>query len=65
MLLILPSGSKSWRFNYARPFTGKRTKMALGGYLELSLSDARAKREEYRALAKGMDSQEEKIRIQQ
>ena len=40
--------------------------MALGGYLELSLSDARAKREEYRALlAKGMESQEEKIRIQQ
>ena len=39
--------------------------MALGGYLELSLSDARAKREEYHALAKGMDSQEEKIRIQQ
>ena len=40
--------------------------MALGGYLELSLSDARAKREEYRALlAKGIDPQEEKIRIQQ
>jgi len=39
--------------------------MALGGYPELSLADARAKREEYRALAKGMDSQEEKIRIQQ
>ena len=66
MLLILPSGSKSWRFNYARPLTGKRTKMALGGYPELSLADARAKREEYRALlAKGIDPQEEKIRIQQ
>ena len=66
LLLILPSGSKSWRFNYARPLTGKRTKMALGGYPELSLADARAKREEYRALlAKGIDPQEEKIRIQQ
>jgi len=66
LLLILPSGSKSWRFNYARPVTGKRTKMALGGYPELSLADARAKREEYRALlAKGIDPQEEKIRIQQ
>ena len=42
LLLILPSGSKSWRFNYARPLTGKRTKMALGGYPELSLADARA-----------------------
>ncbi|HHF0443869.1 TPA: integrase arm-type DNA-binding domain-containing protein [Haemophilus influenzae] len=63
---MLPSGSKSWRFNYARPLTGKRTKIALGGYPELSLADARAKREEYRALlAKGIDLQEEKIRIQQ
>ena len=34
-------------------------------YPQIQLSDARAKREEYRALAKGMDSQEEKIRIQQ
>ena len=39
LLLILPSGSKSWRFNYARPLTGKRTKMALGGYPELSLAE--------------------------
>lgn len=26
LLLILPSGSKSWRFNYARSFTGKEQK---------------------------------------
>ncbi|HHF3827171.1 TPA: Arm DNA-binding domain-containing protein [Haemophilus influenzae] len=40
--------------------------MALGGYPELSLADARAKREEYRALlSKGIEPQEEKIRIQQ
>lgn len=66
LLLILPGGSKKWRFNYSRPFTGKRTKIALGGYPELSLADARAKREEYRALlAKNIDPQQEKIRIQQ
>jgi len=35
-------------------------------YPQIQLSDARAKREEYRALlAKGIDPQEEKIRIQQ
>ncbi|MCI7718065.1 MAG: integrase arm-type DNA-binding domain-containing protein [[Pasteurella] aerogenes] len=66
LLLILPSGSKSWRFNYTRPITSKRTKIALGSYPEISLADARAKREEYRALiAKGIDPQQEKIRIQQ
>ena len=66
LLLILPSGSKSWRFNYTRPITGKRTKIALGSYPEISLADARAKREEYRALlAKDIDPQQEKIRVQQ
>lgn len=66
LLLILPSGSKSWRFNYTRPITSKRTKISLGSYPEISLADARAKREEYRALiAKGIDPQQEKIRIQQ
>ncbi|NYA27023.1 integrase arm-type DNA-binding domain-containing protein [Haemophilus haemolyticus] len=36
LLLILPSGSKSWRFKYTRLFTGKRTKIALDDYPELS-----------------------------
>ncbi|MDT8766451.1 integrase arm-type DNA-binding domain-containing protein, partial [Pasteurella multocida] len=46
-LLILPSGIKSWRFNYARPITQKRTKISLGIYPAVSLAQARAKREEY------------------
>ncbi|HDR1220091.1 TPA: integrase arm-type DNA-binding domain-containing protein [Pasteurella multocida] len=57
-LLILPSGIKSWRFNYARPITQKRTKISLGIYPVVSLAQARAKREEYRALlAQGIDPQ--------
>ena len=55
-LLILPSGVKSWRFNYSRPHTKKRTKISLGTYPAVSLAEARAIREEYRALlAKDID----------
>lgn len=57
-LLILPSGVKSWRFNYSRPHTKKRTKISLGTYPAVSLAEARAIREEYRALlAKDIDPQ--------
>lgn len=66
ILRVKPNGSKIWLFNYYHPVTKKRTNAGLGMYPQIQLSDARAKREEYRALlAKGMDSQEEKIRIQQ
>ncbi|UDW84067.1 integrase arm-type DNA-binding domain-containing protein [Pasteurella canis] len=65
-LLVLPSGTKSWRFNYYRPFTGKRTKCSLGSYPAVSLSQARTKREEYRALlAQNIDPQQEEQRLQQ
>lgn len=29
-LLVLPSGVKTWRFNYTRPYSKKRTKISLG-----------------------------------
>ena len=55
-LLVLPTGVKSWRFNYIRPLTKKRTKVSLGTYPALSLA-----REEYRSLlAQGIDPQEHK-----
>ncbi len=67
-LLVLPSGVKTWRFNYTRPFTQKRTKIALGTYPSVSLAEARAIREEYRALlSKDIDPQihkEEQERLQ-
>ncbi|PJG82164.1 tyrosine-type recombinase/integrase [Caviibacterium pharyngocola] len=65
-LLILPSGAKSWRFNYLRPISKKRTKITLGTYPEITLAQAREKREEYRALlAQGIDPQVHRDQIKQ
>lgn len=58
-LRIKPNGSKLWLFNYYHPITQKRTNAGLGSYPAISLADARAKREEYRALlAQSVDPQE-------
>ncbi|MFC0950086.1 integrase arm-type DNA-binding domain-containing protein [Pasteurella multocida] len=60
-LLIMPSGSKTWQFNYYRLITKKRAKFSLGAYPNLTIAQARAKREEYRSLlAQGIDPQEHK-----
>lgn len=57
-LEIQPSGSKVWRFVYARP-DGSRTKATFGEYPAVKLANARAWREECRALlAQGIDPQE-------
>lgn len=57
-LLVTPSGSKIWRFYYPQLLTKKRTEIKLGEYPEITLSQARAIREEYRALlAQGIDPQ--------
>jgi hypothetical protein len=45
-LLITPSGGKLWRFKYR--FEGKEKLLALGAYPEMSLADARQRREEAR-----------------
>jgi len=47
-LLIHPNGSKYWRLNYR--FAGKRKTLALGVYPDVSLSDARERREDARKL---------------
>lgn len=53
-LLIHPNGGKYWRLDYR--FTGKRKTLALGVYPDLSLSDARERREAARkVLANGAD----------
>lgn len=58
-LVIKPSGSKLWRFNYYRPSNKKRTTISLGSLDEVSLADARKRRSEYRTLiAAGTDPQE-------
>src|SRR5258705_7693254 len=53
-LLITPDGARYWRLDYR--FAGKRRTLALGIYPSVSLSNARSRREDARALlAKGID----------
>jgi len=53
-LLVAPTGGKLWRFKYR--FAGKEKKLTFGTYPEISLADARQRREEARKLlAKGVD----------
>jgi integrase len=47
-LLITPSGGKLWRFKYR--FHNKEKKLAFGSYPEISLQDARQRREDARRL---------------
>lgn len=35
-LRIRPNGAKTWIFNYAQPYTKKRTNLVIGGYGRLS-----------------------------
>jgi len=53
-LLVKPEGTKFWRFIYS--FGGKRPKITLGAYPDLSLADARGNAAKFREyLAKGID----------
>jgi integrase len=47
-LLVTPDGARYWRLDYR--FAGKRRTLALGVYPTVSLSDARARREDARTL---------------
>tara|TARA_R110000737_G_scaffold67694_1_gene95689 strand:+ start:174 stop:1436 length:1263 start_codon:yes stop_codon:yes gene_type:complete len=56
MLRVKPGGSKFWLFNYYRPYTKKRANFSFGSYPEVSLAEARKKRDEARSLvAKDID----------
>lgn len=62
-LLIQPSGSKLWRLKYR--VHGKEKKLSIGSYPEISLADARKRRDEAKAeLAGGKDPGREKKRRQ-
>ncbi|MEI6315814.1 MAG: integrase arm-type DNA-binding domain-containing protein [Syntrophus sp. (in: bacteria)] len=53
-LLVTPSGGKLWRFKYR--FDSKEKLLSLGTYPEISLADARQRRDEARKqVAKGID----------
>ncbi|GAB7429505.1 hypothetical protein OUHCRE8_29150 [Enterobacter asburiae] len=59
VLLVHPNGSKYWRLRYR--FGGKEKMLALGKYPEVSLADARGRRDEARKLiANGIDPSENK-----
>src|SRR5512135_2367690 len=53
-LMVTPSGGKLWHFKYR--FESKEKKLALGAYPEISLADARLRRDEARRqVANGID----------
>ncbi|MBF0266838.1 MAG: integrase arm-type DNA-binding domain-containing protein [Gammaproteobacteria bacterium] len=64
---VKPNDSKLWLFNYTTPYTKKRTSISFGIYPELSLANARKRRDEARKLlAKDIvpkENREEKKRI--
>jgi len=58
-LRIKPNGTKSWLFDYHRPYTKKRTCLSFGSFPELSLAEARGKRKAARELlAQDIDPKE-------
>lgn len=58
-LLLTPTGGKLWRLKFR--FDGKEKLLALGSYPDVSLKDARARRDEARKLlADGIDPAEER-----
>jgi len=60
-LLVTPAGGKLWRLKYR--IDGREKLLAMGTYPDTSLSDARKRREEARALvARGIDPSREKQR---
>ncbi len=64
-LRVHPSGGKSWQFNYAS-VEGKRVKLTLGPYPEISLAGARELAAEHRRhLAMGKDPRIRKLEQQQ
>lgn len=60
-LLVKKNGAKYWRLNYRHPVTKKQNTLALGTYEQLSLQQARIKREEAKmVLANGIDPAEQR-----
>ncbi|MDC0948293.1 integrase arm-type DNA-binding domain-containing protein [Gammaproteobacteria bacterium] len=49
-LRITPTGSKSWLFNYYKPYSKKRTTMSFGTFPAVSLAQARTRRNDAKEL---------------
>lgn len=55
-LLLRPDGARWWRWDYRRPVTSKRNTLSLGTYPDVTLADARNRRDNARKqLAGGID----------
>ncbi len=55
-LLVQPNGGKWWRFDYRRPDTRQRNTLSLGTFPDVSLKQARERRDEARKqIADGID----------
>lgn len=60
-LLVMPNGAKYWRFRYR--FLDNQKTLAIGVWPEVSLADARVKRDSARQMvADGIDPMVEKMR---
>lgn len=58
-LRVKPNGTKLWLLDYQRPYTKKRTCLSFGQYPELSLADARQKKDRAKELlVKNIDPKE-------
>ncbi|KQN09992.1 hypothetical protein ASE85_03410 [Sphingobium sp. Leaf26] len=65
-LMVQPTGSKSWVYQYRRPSDQKQAKMSLGSYPAFSLTMARSWAGEQEALrARGIDPKLEKVRLKE
>jgi len=65
-LRVAPTGTKTWLFNYYRPFTKKRANLSFGKYPDVTLGEARGLRANARSLlAKGIDPQTSKAQAEQ
>jgi len=66
LLLIETGGGRLWRFDYRRPGTGKRNTLSLGTYPDVSLKQARERRDAARKLlAEGIDPGEARKAVKQ
>lgn len=60
-LRVKPNASKLWLFDYLKPYTKKRTCISFGAFPDLSLANARGKRDTARELlAKDIDPKEQR-----
>src|SRR6185369_9823452 len=63
-LLVTPTGGKLWRCDYS--FNSKRNTLSFGSYPEVSLSGARKRRDDAKALlANGVDPSEDRKQQEQ